>query len=134
MGIHNVIQYFVNIPSSSWWGLLGVMSSSAGLSIVIELLKVPIKKVETRYGVETKKCIVVLLGALSFIISTAADYINSNGQSLGNVGNHAAWIMAVAVGIYHFGGSQVYNNIRSFLQDISTYLDTGKLPDGNPKS
>jgi hypothetical protein len=95
---------------------------------LIEVLKPLFKKLEAKYGVEAKKLIIGFLGLLSFAVSTAGDYVNSNGQSLGNVGNHTAWIMAVALVIYHFGGSSAYGKVTKYLQDLQQYLSTGKLP------
>jgi hypothetical protein len=131
--LHTIWQYFTTLPASSWYGLLGILGTSAIVSGAIQVLKPKLKTLETKYGVEAKKLVIALLGLLSFAVSVAGDYVNSGGQSLGNVGNHAAWIMTLAVAVYHFGGSKAYASLTRYLKDLQAYLDTGQLP-GNPKS
>lgn len=126
--LHAVWQYFTTLPVSSWYGLLALLGTSAVVSGLIQVLKPSFKKLEAKYGVEAKKLIIGALGLLSFAISTAGDYVTTNGQSLGNVGNHAAWIMAIAVAIYHFGGSKAFTTCTNVLNDIQTVVSTGKLP------
>jgi hypothetical protein len=132
--LHAVWQYFTTLPASSWYGLAALLVTSGVVSGLVQTLKPVFKKLESKYGVEAKKLIVGALGLLSFAIATAGDYVTSNGASLGNVGNHAAWIMAIAVALYHFGGSKTYTKCTGVLSDIQTVISTGQLPGGKPKS
>jgi hypothetical protein len=132
-----LLNYIEHIPAHDYKTFVLFLGASGVVSVVLQMIKPFLKRLEARYGMDAEKLTASLLGLLSFTMSTAQNLIAANPSSLGVVlGSHTAEIMALAYLLYHIKLSDGYAWLTQALTDVHTYLVTGKLPEGafKPKS
>lgn len=124
--IHEVINYFGSIPTSTWSTLGTYLAGSTIVATLLQILK-------HRFSfADAKKFVTFMLGLLSFIV-VLADWILSAAVTNPSVlGRNTAVVVGVAVFVHRFAVSPVYNKIvvglGNLIKDANAYRATVKAP------
>lgn len=123
--MHQVINYFLNQPASTWTTLLSFLGASTAVATLLQILKHKLN------FADAQKLIVFVLGVFS-TVAASADYLISNASTspLPTILGNGSKLMALAVIVHRFAVSPAYdkvvNGLGSLIKDANTYRESVK--------
>lgn len=117
--MHQVINYLLNQPTSTYTTLLSFLGGSTLVATVLQLLKHKLNIAEA------KSLVTFLLGFLSFLAAFANYILSATSQNPTALGKNTALIIAGAVFVHRFAVSPTYNKVvvglGGLIKDAGTY-------------
>lgn len=122
--IHEVINYFGSIPTSTWTALWTYLAGSTIVATLLQILK-------HRFSfADAKKFVTFMLGFLSFVVVLADWVLTATATNPAALGRSTAVVVGLAVFVHRFAVSPVYSKIvfglGSLIKDANAYRDSVK--------
>lgn len=117
--MHQIINYILNQPSSTWTTIGAYLGGSAAIASVLQILKHKLNIAEA------ETLLTFLAGFMSFIVAFANYILQSTAQNPLALGRNTLYLTAAAMLVHRFAVSPIYTELvgglGSLIKDAGTY-------------
>ncbi len=116
----SIVNWFAEIPASTWYAFGEFFILGAGVSIFMQALK------HVRSWGGKKNFLTLLTGGVSFVAALAVEVLNAGALDVSQLGGIGATIFMFATIVYRVSVSPLYKKFCQLLEDAHSYRKTSE--------